>query len=151
MCVCVRACVCVCTRPCVLALSIVFTATRPAICSEAQTQLCVLFEGCCRQLQGFLCTPTSSPAAPPQSPVSPQLSGRLSNSGVLFSFQWGGLRRGGCGSSARCCVSRPPNTITGCFAPLHYTRSEGARPEPIKCRESGPLSVSPGPRPSLPL
>lgn len=83
-CVCVR----VCARPCVLALAIVFTATRPAICSEAQTQHCVLFEGCCRV---WPAPPSASLTAPPQSPVSPQLSGWLSNSGVLFSFQWVGV------------------------------------------------------------
>lgn len=119
---------------------------RPFVQKHRLSSVCFL-----RAAAGFgLHPPSASLAAPPQSPVSPQLSGWLSNSGVLFSFQWGGLwlgRWGGCGSSARCCVSRPPNTITGCFAPLHYTRSEGARPEPIKCRESGPLSVSPEPRP----
>lgn len=147
-------CVCVCTRPCVLALPIVFTATRPAICSEAQTQLCVLFEGCCSVWPAppSSSTPSTSLAAPPQSPVSPQLSGGLSNSEVLFGFQWGGLGLGRwAGVWVECpvlCVSRPPNTITGCFAPLHYTRSEGARPEPIKCRENEPLSVSPETRPS---
>ena len=61
LCVCLSVCVCVWERPCVLTLPIVFTATRLAICSEAQTVLCVLFEGCCSRFWLHFLPPPAVP------------------------------------------------------------------------------------------
>lgn len=85
VCVCLSVCVCVWERPCVLTLPIVFTATRPAICSEAQTVLCVLLRAVVGI--GFGCI--SSPFFRcPQSPVSVRCL--LSNSGFCLVFSGGG-------------------------------------------------------------
>lgn len=84
VCVCLSVCVCVWERPCVLTLPIVFTATRPAICSEAQTVLCVLLRAVVGI--GFGCI--SSPFFRcPQSPVSVRCL--LSNSGFCLVFSGG--------------------------------------------------------------
>lgn len=85
--VCVRACVCVCKRPCVLTLPIVFTATRPAICSETQTQLCVLLRAVAGSSRVSAVFPP--PLLRPSISCFSSVSSWLSNSGVLFSFQWG--------------------------------------------------------------
>lgn len=63
---CVQACVCLCIcweRPCVLTLPIVFTATRLAICSEAQTGLCVLLWADAAIRSGWLSSPSVAPCS----------------------------------------------------------------------------------------
>lgn len=84
---CVLERVCVCKRPCVLTLPIVFTATRPAICSETQTQLCVLLRAVAGSSRVSAAFPP--PLLRPSISCFPSVSSWLSNSGVLFSFQWG--------------------------------------------------------------
>lgn len=138
-CVCAWACVCVWERPCVLTLPIVFTATRLAICSEAQTVLCVLLRAVAAAI-GFGCI--SSPSCSP-------VSLRCQVCAVIWDFVRSWVRRGLVGRLVLCKQQRrPPNTITGCFGPLHFTRSEGADLSQLRAGRTGCCPSRCGPPPS---
>lgn len=104
------------------------------------------FEGCCSYSVWLHFLP---PFSLPRAPVSPL---RLVCSVVLFSFCGGGGGWWWGEGVVECLVlceqrRRPPNTITGCFGPLHFTRSEGADLSQLRAGRAGccPSHCDPAP------
>lgn len=86
-----------------------------------------------------------SPLCTPSSSCFSSASALLSNSGFCLVFD-GGLVGG-----PALCGQRPPNTITGCFGLLHFTRSEGPDPSQLRSGRIGccPSRCKPPPLISL--
>ncbi len=142
-CVCLSVCVCVWRGHVYLPSPLFLLLPAWAICSEAQTALCVLLRAVAAI--GFGCI--SSPSFTPPISCFSSVSSLLSNSGFCLGF-------GGCGRVVERLVlceqrRRPPNTITGCFGPLHFTRSEGADLSQLRAGRTGccPSLCDPPPSP----
>lgn len=140
---CVQACACLCVcweRPCVLTLPIVFTATRLAICSEAQTGLCVLLWADAAIRSGWLSSPSVAPCS------SCFSSGEMGLCLVFCVGREGGWLKAWCRSRG---AAGTPNTIAGCFGPLHFTGFEEADLSQLRAGRTGCCSSRCDPPPSL--
>lgn len=80
---------------------------------------------------GFGCI--SSPSSTPPISCFSSVSSLLGNSGFCLGFGGGLVERRVLCEQRR----RLPNTITGCFGPLHFTRSEGADLSQLRAGRAG--------------
>lgn len=125
-----NAALCELERQCVLTLRVVFTATQPAVCSEAQTGLCV-------ELQGLADSP------PPQSPLQASVFPVCLLRSLIQGFVWLLVVLEGWGA-----LFRLSNTITGRFGPVRCTGSEGAPLSQLKAGEMAAVHLAPPPPPN---